>query len=186
MWLLTRCFFFTLKEGLTPYNYAEQNGNSEMMRLLKEEQRNAERSNKSSTCVILWPSHLRMSILLCRHLRKNCTSCVLFACRSIQMRSAHAWNVNDVISVIEPMCWRFNVFLYLSVNKYTDCFSVYLTVTYYLFILTTHRSLYTYVIFLHNLFYNIVLWYTLLYNKLFISLMWFVCIINCYMLLSSS
>lgn len=180
MWLLTRCFFFTLKEGLTPYNYAEQNGNSEMMRLLKEEQRNAERSNKSSTCVILWPSHLRMSILLCRHLRKNCTSCVLFACRSIQMRSAHAWNVNDVISVIERTCWRSNVFLYLSVNKYTDCFSVYLTVTYYLFILTTHKSLYTYVIFLHNLFYNIVLWYTLLYNKLFISLMWFVCIINCY------
>nr|XP_034304953.1 ankyrin-1-like isoform X13 [Crassostrea gigas] len=43
----------TNNEGLTPYNYAEQNGNSEMMRLLKEEQRNAERSNKSSTCVIL-------------------------------------------------------------------------------------------------------------------------------------
>ncbi|XP_065936999.1 ankyrin-1 isoform X11 [Magallana gigas] len=33
----------TNNEGLTPYNYAEQNGNSEMMRLLKEEQRNAER-----------------------------------------------------------------------------------------------------------------------------------------------
>lgn len=81
---------------------------------------------------------------------------------------------------LNPTCWRSNVFLYLSVNKYTDCFSVYLTVTYYLFILTTHKSLYTYVIFLHNLFYNIVLWYTLLYNKLFISLMWFVCIINCY------
>lgn len=44
----------TNNEGRTPYNYAERNGNSEMMRLLKEEQRNAERSNKkSSTCVIL-------------------------------------------------------------------------------------------------------------------------------------
>lgn len=73
----------TNNEGLTPYNYAEQNGNSEMMRLLKEEQRNAERSNKSSTCVILWPCHLRMSILLCRHLRENllhflCSFCVSF------------------------------------------------------------------------------------------------------------
>lgn len=66
--------------------------------------------------------------------------------------------------------------IYLSINTQI----VSLTVTYYLFILTTHKSLYTYVIFLHNLFYNIVLWYTLLYNKLFISLMWFVCIINCY------
>lgn len=118
-------------------------------------------------CVVIWE-------------KTYCTSCVLFVCRSIQMRSAHAWNVNAVISVIEPTCWRSSVSLYLSVNKYTDCFSVYLTVTYYLFILTTHKSLYTYVIFLHNLFYNIVLWYTLLYNKLFIPLMWFVCIINCY------
>lgn len=87
MWLLTWCFFFfTLKEGLTPYNYAEQNGNSEMMRLLKEEQRNAERSNKSSTCVILWPSHLRMSILLCRHLRKKLTALPVFFLRVVQYR----------------------------------------------------------------------------------------------------
>nr|XP_022296859.1 ankyrin-1-like isoform X1 [Crassostrea virginica] len=33
----------TNNEGLTPYNYAEQNGNAEMMRLLQEHQRNAER-----------------------------------------------------------------------------------------------------------------------------------------------
>uniref|UniRef100_K1S3G6 Alpha-latrocrustotoxin n=1 Tax=Magallana gigas TaxID=29159 RepID=K1S3G6_MAGGI len=38
----------TNNEGLTPYNYAEQNGNSEMMRLLKEEQRNAERKENPS------------------------------------------------------------------------------------------------------------------------------------------
>ncbi|XP_048739003.2 poly [ADP-ribose] polymerase tankyrase-1-like isoform X8 [Ostrea edulis] len=44
----------TNDEGQTPYNYAEQNGNAEMMRLLQEQQQNVERSkDKSSTCVLL-------------------------------------------------------------------------------------------------------------------------------------
>lgn len=127
-----------------------------MMRLLKEEQRNAERSNKkSSTCVILWPIHLRMSILLCRHLRENLLHiCVLFACRSIRMRSAHAWSVNEVVSVIDLNVLAFQS-SYLSINTQVvlcvfDCYIVFIY-SYYT------QQVFIYVIFLHNLFYNIVL-----------------------------
>lgn len=127
-----------------------------MMRLLKEEQRNAERSNKkSSTCVILWPSHLRMSILLCRHLRENLLHiCVLFACRSIRMRSALAWRVNEVVSVIDRNVLAFQS-SYLLINTQVvlcvfDCYIVFIY-SYYT------QQVFIYVIFLHNLFYNIVL-----------------------------
>ncbi|XP_062598524.1 B-cell lymphoma 3 protein-like isoform X2 [Saccostrea cucullata] len=44
----------TNDEGQTPYNFAEENGNAEMMRLLKDQEQRVQRSkDKSSTCVIL-------------------------------------------------------------------------------------------------------------------------------------
>ncbi|XP_061186384.1 ankyrin-3-like [Saccostrea echinata] len=43
----------TNDEGQTPYNYAEENGNAEMMRLLKDQEQRVQRSkNKSSTCPV--------------------------------------------------------------------------------------------------------------------------------------
>lgn len=57
-------------------------------------------------CVVIWE-------------KTYCTSCVLFACCSIRMRSAHAWNVNEVVSVIDSMCWHFSPMfscIYMSIN----------------------------------------------------------------------
>lgn len=98
-------------------------------------------------CVVIWE-------------KNYCTSCVLFACRSIRMRSAHAWNVNDVISVIEPMCWRFNVFLYLYVNKYTDCsLCIWLLHIVYLFLLHTTSH------YIH-MWYFFIIYSTILFNDI--------------------
>lgn len=182
MCLLT-WFLFTLKEGLTPYNYAEQNRNSEMMRLLKKEQRNAERSNKSSTCVILWRSHLRMSVLLCRHQRETYCTYVFFL---LVVQYGCVLHMREMLMrlflSLTSMCWNISpVFpcIFLSINMQIvlsvfDCYILFIY-SYY-----TQQKVIIYVIFLHNLFYNIVIWYTLLYNKLFISLMCFVYIIICY------
>lgn len=154
-------FFFTLKEGLTPYNYAEQNGNSEMMRLLKEEQRNAERSNKSSTCVILWPSHLRMSILLWRHLRKKLTALPVFFLCVVQYRCVlHMREM--LMTLFLSLNLRVGVpmfsCIYLSINTQIVSLCIWLLLIIYLFLLHTSHYLhmwYFFIIYSTILFYDI-------------------------------
>lgn len=160
IWLLT-LFPFTLKEGLTPYNYAEQNGNSEMMRLLKEEQRNAERSNKSSTCVILWPSHLRMSILLCRHLRKKLTALPVLFLRVVQYRCVlHMREM--LMTLFLSLNLRVGVpmfsCIYLSINTQIVSLCIWLLLIIYLFLLHTSHYIhmwYFFIIYSTILFYDI-------------------------------
>lgn len=99
-------------------------------------------------CVVIWE-------------KTYCTSCVLFACCSIRMRSAHAWNVNEVVSVIDSMCWHFSPMfscIYLSINTQIVSLCIWLLLIIYLFLLHTSHYIhmwYFFIIYSTILFYDI-------------------------------